>query len=143
MKNITTILQEKNVKVDTLPDNIQSAIENSMNLFEDIQTLEDTLTEESTDEEKAEFNELKETHEDFNEQILGAIDNFQEELEAKKKAQNNASPAPAPAPEPKPATPPSSNPEPKKKGIGFGTFIIGAAVLIVTAGAVNMMRNKN
>ena len=143
MKNITTILQEKNVKVDTLPDNIQSAIENSMNLFEDIQTLEDTFTEESTDEEKAEFNELKETHEDFNEQILGAIDNFQEELEAKKKAQNNASPAPAPAPEPKPATPPSSNPEPKKKGIGFGTFIIGAAVLIVTAGAVNMMRNKN
>jgi len=75
MKNITTILQEKNVKVDTF--------------------------------------------------------------------QNNASPAPAPAPEPKPATPPSSNPEPKKKGIGFGTFIIGAAVLIVTAGAVNMMRNKN
>ena len=54
MKNITTILKEKNVKVDTLPDNIQSAIENSMNLFEDIQTLEDTLTEESTDEEKAE-----------------------------------------------------------------------------------------
>ena len=140
MKNITTILQEKNVKVDTLPDNIQSAIENSMNLFEDIQTLEDTLTEESTDEEKAEFTELKQTHEDFNEQILGAIDNFQEELEAKNKAQKNASPAPAPAP--KPPTPPS-NPEPKKKGIGFGTFIIGAAVLIVTAGAVNMMRNKN
>ena len=143
MKNITTILKEKNVKVDTLPDNIQSAIENSMNLFEDIQTLEETLTEESTDEEKAEFTELKQTHEDFNEQILGAIDNFQEELEAKKKAQNNASPAPSPAPEPKPATPPPSNPEPKKKGIGFGTFIIGAAVLIVTAGAVNMMRNKN
>lgn len=142
MKNITTILQEKNVKVDTLPDNIQSAIENSMNLFEDIQTLEDTLTEESTDEEKAEFTELKQTHEDFNEQILGAIENFQEELEAKNKAQKNASPAPAPVPAPKPPTPPS-NPEPKKKGIGFGTFIIGAAVLIVTAGAVNMMRNKN
>ena len=141
MKNITTILQEKNVKVDTLPDNIQSAIENSMNLFEDIQTLEDTLTEESTDEEKAEFTELKETHEDFNEQILGAIDNFEKEVEAKKKAQNNASPAPAPAPAPKPASNP--DPEEKKKGFGIGTFILGAAVLIATAGAVNMMRNKN
>ena len=143
MKNITTILQEKNVKVDTLPDNIQSAIENSMNLFEDIQTLEDTLTEESTDEEKAEFTELKETHEDFNEQILGAIDNFEKEVEAKKKAQNNASPAPAPAPAPAPK--PASNPDPeeKKKGFGIGTFILGAAVLIATAGAVNMMRNKN
>jgi hypothetical protein len=141
MKNITTILQEKNVKVDTLPDNIQSAIENSMNLFEDIQTLEDTLTEESTDEEKAEFTELKETHEDFNEQILGAIDNFEKEVEAKKKAQNNASPAPAPAPAPKPASNP--DPEEKKKGFGIGTFILGAAVLIATAGAVNMMKNKN
>ena len=141
MKNITTILQEKNVKVDTLPDNIQSAIENSMNLFEDIQTLEDTLTEESTDEEKAEFTELKETHEDFNEQILGAIDNFEKEVEAKKKAQNNASPAPAPALAPKPASNP--DPEEKKKGFGIGTFILGAAVLIATAGAVNMMRNKN
>jgi hypothetical protein len=99
------------------------------------------LTEESTDEEKAEFTELKETHEDFNEQILGAIDNFEKEVEAKKKAQNNASPAPAPAPAPKPASNP--DPEEKKKGFGIGTFILGAAVLIATAGAVNMMKNKN
>ena len=139
MKKITVILQEKNVKVNSLPENIQSAIENSINLFDDIQNLEATLTDESTDEEKAEFVEMKDTHEEFNESIVGAIENFQKETEVKKKAEkkNEEPPTPVPTPVPTPA------PEEKKKGIGFGTFILGAAVLLVTAGAVNMMKNKN
>jgi|TARA_R110000868_G_scaffold66019_1_gene197096 hypothetical protein len=143
MKKITVILQEKNVKINSLPENIQTAIDNSISLFEDIGTLESTLTEESTDEEKAEFAEMKETHEEFNESIVGAIENFQKETEAKKEAEKKANPAPAPAPAPAPK--PASNPDPeeKKKGFGIGTFILGAAVLIATAGAVNMMRNKN
>jgi hypothetical protein len=87
MKKITDILQEKNVKVNSLPENIQSAIENSINLFDDIQNLEATLTDESTDEEKAEFVEMKDTHEEFNESIVGAIENFQKETEVKKKAE--------------------------------------------------------
>ena len=143
MKKITVILQEKNVKINSLPENIQTAIDNSISLFEDIGTLESILTEESTDEEKAEFAEMKETHEEFNESIVGAIENFQKETEAKKEAEKKANPAPAPAPAPAPK--PASNPDPeeKKKGFGIGTFILGAAVLIATAGAVNMMRNKN
>jgi DNA-binding protein H-NS len=147
MKKITVILQEKNVKINSLPENIQTAIDNSISLFEDIGTLESTLTEESTDEEKAEFAEMKETHEEFNESIVGAIENFQKETEAKKEAEKKANPAPATAPAtaPAPAPKPASNPDPeeKKKGFGIGTFILGAAVLIATAGAVNMMRNKN
>lgn len=144
MKNITTILKEKNVKIDELPENIQSAIENSINLFSDIETMESSITDESTDEEKNELTELKTTHEDFNESILGAIDNFYEAEEKKKKAANEKKEnTPAPTPAPTPASTPKANEEPKKKGIGFGTFIIGAAVLIATAGAVNMMRNKN
>jgi len=142
MKNITTILKEKDVNVETLPENIQSAIENSISLFEDIQTMEEAITDESTDEEKDELQELKITHEDFNESILGAIDNFFEQEEKQKKvAKDKNEPTPAPAPTPPSTTKPID--EPKKKGIGFGTFIIGAAVLIATAGAVNMMRNKN
>jgi DNA-binding protein H-NS len=143
MKKITVILQEKNVKINSLPENIQTAIDNSISLFEDIGTLESTLTEESTEEEKSEFAEMKETHEEFNESIVGAIENFQKETEAKKEAEKKANPAPAPAPAPAPK--PASNPDPeeKKKGFGIGTFILGAAVLIATAGAVNMMRNKN
>ena len=131
------------MKINSLPENIQTAIDNSISLFEDIGTLESTLTEESTDEEKAEFAEMKETHEEFNESIVGAIENFQKETEAKKEAEKKANPAPAPAPAPAPK--PASNPDPeeKKKGFGIGTFILGAAVLIATAGAVNMMRNKN
>lgn len=143
MKKITVILQEKNVKINSLPENIQTAIDNSISLFEDIETLESTLTEESTDEEKAEFAEMKETHEEFNESIVGAIENFQKETEAKKEAEKKANPAPAPAPAPVPKPASNSDPEEKKKGFGIGTFILGAAVLIATAGAVNMMRNKN
>ena len=33
MKKITVILQEKNVKLNSLPENIQTAIENSINLL--------------------------------------------------------------------------------------------------------------
>jgi hypothetical protein len=61
MKKITVILQEKNVKLNSLPENIQTAIENSINLYDDIQNLEATLTEESTDEERAELVEMRET----------------------------------------------------------------------------------
>lgn len=144
MKKITVILQEKNVKINGLPENIQTAIENSINLYDDIQNLDATLTEESTEEEKFELVEMKDTHEEFNESIIGAIENFQKELEAKKKAEKKEeeppTSAPASAPAPKPVSTPA--PEEKKKGIGFGTFILGAFVLVATAGAVNMMRNK-
>jgi hypothetical protein len=145
MKKITVILQEKNVKINSLPENIQTAIDNSINLYDDIENLEATLTEESTEEEKFELVEMKDTHEEFNESIVGAIENFQKELEAKKKAEKKEeeppTSAPASAPAPKPVSTPA--PEEKKKGIGFGTFILGAFVLVATAGAVNMMRNKN
>ena len=145
MKKITVILQEKNVKVNSLPENIQSAIENSINLYDDIQNLDATLTDESTEEEKFELVEMKDTHEEVNESIVGAIENFQKETEAKKKAEkkDEEPPTPAPAPTPTPTPVPTPAPEEKKKGIGFGTFILGAFVLVATAGAVNMMRNKN
>jgi hypothetical protein len=143
MKKITDILQEKNVKVNSLPENIQSAIENSINLYDDIQNLDATLTDESTEEEKFELVEMKDTHEEFNESIVGAIENFQKETEAKKKAEKKNEEPPTPATAPAPTPVPTPAPEEKKKGIGFGTFILGAAVLLVTAGAVNMMKNKN
>lgn len=144
MKKIDILLKEKNVKIDDLPQNIKTAIENSELLFDDIQTMESSLTDESTDEEREELANMKETHEDFNVSILGAIENYQEEVEKKK---NSQTPKPVAANEPPvpptPPAPPAPKAEEKKKGIGFGTFIIGAAVLIATAGAVNMMRNKN
>jgi hypothetical protein len=143
MKKITVILQEKNVKVSSLPENIQTAIENSINLYDDIQNLDATLTEESTEEEKFELVEMKDTHEEFNESIVGAIENFQKETEAKEKAEKKKEEPPTPAPTPTPTPVPTPAPEEKKKGIGFGTFILGAFVLVATAGAVNMMRNKN
>jgi len=143
MKKITVILQEKNVKVSSLPENIQTAIENSINLYDDIQNLDATLTEESTEEEKFELVEMKDTHEEFNESIVGAIENFQKETEAKEKAEKKKEEPPTPAPAPTPTPVPTPAPEEKKKGIGFGTFILGAFVLVATAGAVNMMRNKN
>jgi predicted nucleic acid-binding Zn-ribbon protein len=143
MKKITVILQEKNVKLNSLPENIQTAIENSINLYDDIQNLEATLTEESTDEERAELVEMRETHDEFNESIVGAIENFQKETEVKKKAEQKNDEPPTPPPAPKNTPAPIGETDEKKKGFGIGTFILGAAVLIATAGAVNMMRNKN
>lgn len=58
---------------------------------------------------------------------------------------NAFNPQPAPAPNPEPPAPPAPNPEPpakeEKKG-GAGWLIFGAAVMLITVGAVNVFKKR-
>ena len=142
MKKIEEILKDKNVNVESLPQKIQDAIENSKNHYAEWEESNAALNDESTDEEKAEVEELRASVEEFNQSISDVVDDIlsQEEEEEEDKPEPKPEPKPAPAPTPAPA--PEPKPEEKKKGIGFGAFLLGAAVLIATAGAVNMMKKK-
>ena len=142
MKKIEQILKDKNVNVESLPQKIQDAIENSKKHYAEWEESNTALNDESTDEEKAEVEELRASVEEFNQSISDVVDDIlsQEEEEEEDKPEPKPQPKPAPAPAPAPA--PETKPEEKKKGIGFGAFLLGAAVLIATAGAVNMMNKK-
>ena len=142
MKKIEEILKDKNVNVEALPQKIQDAIENSKKHYAEWEESNAALNDESTDEEKAEVEELRASVEEFNQSISDVVDDIlsQEEEEEEEKPEPKPVPTPAPAPAPAPA--PEAKPEEKKKGIGFGAFLLGAAVLVATAGAVNMMRKK-
>jgi len=144
MKKIEQILEEKNVELASLPKKIQDAVKNSIKHYAEWETAESELTDESTDEDKQSVADLKASVQEFNDSIAEVIDDLlndeEEEQEPTPKPTPKAEePAPPPAPAPAPA--PASEPE-KKKGIGIGTFILGAAVLVLTAGAVNMMNKK-
>lgn len=142
MKKIEEILKDKNVNVEELPQKIQNAIDNSKKHYAEWEESNAALNDESTDEEKAEVEELRASVEEFNQSISDVVDDIlsQEDEEEEDKPEPKPQPTPAPAPAPAPA--PEAKPEEKKKGIGFGAFLLGAAVLIATAGAVNMMNKK-
>lgn len=136
MKKIEQILQEKNVNVEALPQKIQSAIDNSKKHYADWEQNKLSLNDESSAEEIAENEELRESVEEFNQSISNVIDNIiADELEEKNLTEkilpNIASNSDVVIKQ-----------KDTKKGIGIGAFFLGAAVLIITAGAVNMMNKK-
>jgi hypothetical protein len=142
MKKIEQILQEKNVELASLPKKIQDAVNNSIKHYAEWETAESELTDESTDEDKESVADLKASVQEFNDSIAEVIDDLLNDEEEEEEPTPKPTPkAQEPTPAPAPAPAPASEPE-KKKGIGIGTFILGAAVLVLTAGAVNMMNKK-
>lgn len=143
MKKIEQILEEKNVELASLPKKIQDAIKNSIKHYAEWEEAESELTDESNPEDRDSVADLKASVQEFNESIAEVIDDLLNDDEEK---QQEPTPKPtAKAQEPAPANPPApapANEVEKKKGIGIGTFILGAAVLVLTAGAVNMMNKK-
>lgn len=143
MKKIETILAENNVTATGLPKNIQSAIQNSKKLYDEWQEKSGAITDESSEEELKEVEDLEEMITSFNESIEGAIEEFLEEQEEEKSELNKTEPKVAETKkfeEKKVLTPIVA--EPKKSGIGFGTFFLGAILLVATVGAVNIMKNR-
>jgi len=141
MKKIETILAENNVKATGLPKNIQSAIENSKKLYDEWQEKSGAITDESSEDESKEVEDLEEMITSFNESIEGAIEEFLKEEEEKnelKKSEPKVAETKK-VEEKKVEVPVAA--EPKKSGIGFGAFFLGAVLLVATAGAVNIMRN--
>lgn len=142
MKKIEEILKDKNVNVEELPQKIQNAIDNSKKHYAEWEESNAALNDESTDEEKAEVEELRASVEEFNQSISDVVDDILSQKDEEEEDKPEPKPQPTPAPAPAPAPAPEAKPEEKKKGIGFGAFLLGAAVLIATAGAVNMMNKK-
>ena len=144
MKKIEQILEEKNVELASLPKKIQDAIQNSIKHYAEWEESESALTDESTPEDRNSVADLKASVQEFNNSIAEVIDDLMNEDEEKQEptphpTPNAQEPVPVPAPVP---VPPSASDKEEKKGMGVGVFILGAAVLLLTAGAVNMMNKK-
>lgn len=132
MKKIESLLKDNGIDVSTLPNKLQKAIENSQKHYAEWEELNNALNAESTEDEKLEVDEFRETVESFNESILDAINSFMEESKPEPKPE----PKPTPTPEPTPHVAPKD----EKKGNGVGWAIFGALALVVTLGAVNVMK---
>lgn len=159
MKNIQNYLTEQDVDVNTLPAKLRQSIKNSEMLFNEWAEMSHSINDESPEEEKEDFADIEAKLLTFNSRLINQIESWfaaqeekaakakEEEAEAAKKAKAEAQakaekePEVEKAEEASPAVPIVES-EPKK-GFGIGTFLLGAAVLIATAGAVNLMRNKN
>jgi len=155
MKKIEEILKEKNVKAEDLPSKLQEAVKNSALHFAEMEEANKSLTEESTDEEKQNAKELEDSVLEFNQEISNVIDDWldtqkeevvEEVVEEKKKEEEKqetpAQTAPE-KPEQKVVEPTvEAKPIENKKKSGLGAFFIGAAILVITAGAINVMNKK-
>ena len=128
MKKIESLLTDNNVDVSALPQKLQKAISHSQKHYADWEQANNELTEASTDDERAEVADLLETVQGFNESIMGAVMNFLDT--------SNDEPEPIPTPDPIPQV----TPKEEKKGNGVGWAIFGAIALVVTLGAVNVMK---
>jgi hypothetical protein len=113
-----------------------------------------------------EYAEVTEAIETLDEQLVLDVDRFYKNKDryaemadkmakgraAKKAGKSAPAPAPSPAPEPVPAPAPAPEPaepvgddddkEKKKGGIGFGSVILGAGLLILSFGAYNHFKNR-
>lgn len=115
-----------------------------------------------------EYAEVVEAIETLDEQLVLDVDRFYKNKDryaemaekmakgraAKKSGKSAPAPAPAPAPSPAPEPVPAPAPEPaepvgddddkekKKGGIGFGSVILGAGLLILSFGAYNHFKNR-
>ena len=130
MKKIESLLTDNNVDVSALPQKLQKAISHSQKHYADWEQANNELTEASTDDERAEVADLLETVQGFNESIMDAVMNFLDT--------SNDEPDPTPIPTPDPI--PQVTPKEEKKGNGVGWAIFGAIALVVTLGAVNVMK---
>ena len=144
MKRINETLAKIGCGITDLPEQIQERIESIEKLKVQIDEAQKEYDENPTEEVKAKLDDVSDYYEDYILETCETIEEWnewmitkKEEAKAKALADAERKKAPAPAPVVTPA------PEPvKKKGIGLGGIIIGVAVLAITLGAVNVMKDK-
>lgn len=158
MKTIESILKEKGLKINDLHYNLQEAVQNSKNLYAEIEEKKSAITDESSEDDINELEELKHDLTELNNHLAEIFDDVIEEkaeaeAEAAKAEAEAKDEAEAPVKEEKQVEPkPQKQPEPKpveaavevkpEKKLGIGAFLLGAAVLVLTAGAVNVMNKR-
>ena len=96
-----------------------------------------------SDENRVKYNEIMDFVEETELKIIEDLEELLAKREASKKAKEEETP-PAPAPEPTPDPIPAEVVEEKeeKSGMGFWGILIGGALLLGSAGAINYFRKK-
>jgi hypothetical protein len=150
MNKVIQTLKQFKLSEEELPEKIQDRIEHleqlivAHNLFIDKLESQEEVTEE---EEKA-VETQSEKIDLLDDKISKEIIAFQKSKTPDPKPSNEPTPdpAPTPTPTPNPTPKPKEDPTPhvapkdEKKGNGVGWAIFGAIALVVTLGAVNVMK---
>ena len=148
MDNIERKLAQLDLGVDDLPQEIKKLIDaidyQTQKLEQQIEDYENSG--EKNDALEFKFNENYSVLESKEKYVIDKIQEYKEAQDKKLQAQAEAeaeakAKADAEA-EAKAKADAEAQAKPKKKGLGIGSIILGVAVLAVTMGAVNTMRNK-
>ena len=148
MKRINETLANIGCGITDLPEPFQARIESIKKLASQVAEAQKEYEENPTEDEKEKLDEVENFYEDFVLETCDMIETWDEDVKEKKaeKAKANAE-VEAKAKtnaeiKSKDEAEKNQAPAPKKKGMGLGGIILGVAVLAITMGAVNTMRNK-
>ena len=142
MERIKKTLATIGCGITDLPEQIQERITSIEKLKLQIDEAQKEYDENPTEEVGVKLEDVSNYYEDYVVETCEIMDDWntwviEQKAEKEQKAKTDAEAKKAPAPAPTPA------PEPvKKKGIGLGGIILGVAVLAITLGAVNVMKDK-
>jgi len=134
METINEAIKSKGLTPKKLPQEIKDRIKE---LKSEVQEYNAAVRkyDESPDQDDVEEKRLDDWENDIADkttEIIQQINDYEEP---------QPEPAPAPTPEPAPVPDPTPAPEPKKDS-SVGWLIFGGAVLILTVGAVNLMKKR-
>ena len=152
MDKIIKVLKQNKLKESMLSQEIQTSIENLENLIVKHNAEVDELdnSDNVTEEQEQQIERQSQLIDSTEESIVSAIKTFLEKKseadenakkEADEKAQKDAE-IKAKDEADKKAKELENQPKPQEKKSGLGMFLLGAVVLIATAGVVNVMKNK-
>ena len=154
MERIKETLASIGCGITDLPEQIQERISSVEKLKVQIDEAQKEYDENPTEEVGVKLEDVSNYYEDYVLETCEMSEEWhnwmikekaeeEEEQKAKAKAKADAEAKKVPAPTPSRTPAPTPAPEPvKKKGIGLGGIILGVAVLAITLGAVNVMKDK-
>jgi hypothetical protein len=142
MERIKQTLANIGCGITDLPEQIQERITSIEKLKLQIDEAQKEYDENPTEEVGVKLEDVSNYYEDYVVETCEIMDDWnnwviEQKAEKEQKAKTDAEAKKAPAPAPTPASEPV-----KKKGIGLGGIILGVAVLAITLGAVNVMKDK-
>lgn len=144
MERIKQTLANIGCGITDLPEQIQERITSIEKLKLQIDEAQKEYDENPTEEVGVKLEDVSNYYEDYVVETCEIMDDWnnwviEQKAEKEQKAKTDAEAKKAPAP----ASATTPAPEPvKKKGIGLGGIILGVAVLAITLGAVNVMKDK-
>lgn len=146
MKRINETLANIGCGITDLPEPFQKRIESINKLGSQVEEARKEYEANPTEEEKEKLEDVFDYYENYILETCDMIETWDEDVKEKnaQKAKADAEAKAKADAESKAKEEGEKNqkPEPKKKGMGLGGIILGVAVLAITMGAVNTMRNK-